>query len=123
MVESQIFKEEIRKIVSQDYKLEFLGDDFDKIASFVSESRAKSIYSWIQRVLIKEIQPITIGSKRQYKDWKINDLMTFRYPFQIGNTEYRILFVKVKNQVYIEFHLGDHNYYDKIRKDLGIKKN
>jgi len=24
---------------------------------------------------------------------------------------------------FIEFHLGDHKYYDKVRKDLDLKKN
>ncbi len=60
--------------------------------------------------------------KKQYKEWAINDLLTFRYPFSINNNEYRILFVKVKNSIYIEFHLGDHKYYDKVRKELDLKK-
>ena len=71
----------------------------------------------------KKIQPIIIGSKKQYKYWSVNELLTFRYPFSIENTEYRILFVKVKNSIYIEFHLGDHKYYDKVRKELDLKKN
>ena len=59
-------------------------------------------------------------SKKPYKEWMINELLTFRYPFSIRNTEYRILFVKVKNSAYIKFHLGDHNYYDKVRKNLSL---
>jgi hypothetical protein len=61
-------------------------------------------------------------SRKEYKEWIINQLLVFRYPFIVNNTEYRILFVKVKNSLYIEFHVGDHKYYDKVRKDLSLKK-
>ena len=122
MVNPQQFKENIEKIVKQGYKVEFLGKNFDQIVSLLTEVKEKKIYNWIQEVVRKDIQPILIGAKKPYKDWTMNQLLTFRYPFSIGNTEYRILFVKVKNSIYIEFHLGDHKYYDKVRKDLGLKK-
>ena len=122
MVDSNKFKENIEKIVKQGYKVEFLGKNFDQIVSLLTEVKEKKIYNWIQEVVRKDIQPILIGAKKPYKDWTMNQLLTFRYPFSIGNTEYRILFVKVKNSIYIEFHLGDHKYYDKVRKDLGLKK-
>ncbi len=72
----------------------------------------------IKEVLERDIQPIVVGSKKSYKQWTVAELLIFRYPFSIGNTKYRILLVKVKNSVYIEFHLGDHKYYDKVRKEL-----
>jgi len=89
----------------------------------LTEIKAEKIYAWLKEVIDKKIQPIVIGSKKQYKDWMVSELLTFRYPFSIDNTEYRILFVKVKNSIYIEFHLGDHKYYDKVRKELDLKKN
>ncbi|MFH0876261.1 MAG: hypothetical protein V1859_10070 [archaeon] len=52
----------------------------------------------------------------------MHELLTFRHAFNLDNIEYRILFVKVKNSIYIEFHLGDHKYYDKVRKSLGLTK-
>lgn len=122
MVEPNIFKDKIRNMVSQEYTLEFLGSNFDQIVSLLSDSKTQSIYDWINQVIDRKIQPITIGSKKEYKDWQISELMTFRYAFNISNVEYRILFVKVKNSFYIEFHLGDHKYYDKIRKSLDLKK-
>jgi len=122
MVEPQEFRDRIRNMVSQEYKLEFLGKNFDKIVNLISDSKAQSIYDWIQRVLDRDIQPITIGSKKAYKEWTISELMTFRYAFNITNIEYRVLFVKVKNLFYIEFHLGDHKYYDKVRKSLDLKR-
>jgi len=122
MVDSKEFKDKLKELVSQDYNIEFLGKNFDQIVSLISDTKAEKIYSWIKEVVEKQIQPITIGSKKPYKNWTINQLLVFRFPFNINNTEYRILFVKVKNAVYIEFHLGDHKYYDKVRTDFGLKK-
>lgn len=122
MVDPEEFKNKIKKIVSQQYNIEFLGNNFDQIANLLTDIKANKIYHWISKVTQKEAQPIFIGSKKQYKEWVLNQLLVFRYPFIIGNTEYRILFVKVKDSIYIEFHLGDHKYYDKVRKDLDLKK-
>ncbi len=123
MVDSQEFKDKIRSLLNQEYQVEFLGKNFDNIVHLLSTTKAEKIYYWIQEVINKTIQPIVTGSKATYKDWSISDILTFRYAFSIENTEYRILFVKVKNSVYIEFHLGDHNYYDKVRKNLQLKNN
>ncbi len=118
MVNIEEFKQRVASIVSQAYQIEFLGNNFNEIVSMMAETKAEKIYSWLEEVLEKNVQPIVTGSKKTYKNWQINELLTFRYPFSMGNTEYRILFVKVKNSIYIEFHLGDHKYYDKVRKDL-----
>lgn len=99
-----------------------MGKNFDQIVNLLTENKAERIYQWLKEIVEKKIQPISIGSKKPYKEWVVSELLTFRYPFSIQNTEYRILFVKVKNSVYIEFHLGDHRYYDKVRKDLDLKK-
>ncbi len=40
----------------------------------------------------------------------------------IQGTEYRILLIKLKNSFYIEFHLGSHKYYDKLRSRLELTK-
>ena len=122
MVDAEKFKKKIEEIISQDYKVEFLGKNFYQVINLLSDVKTDKIYKWIEEVVKKNIQPILVGSKKQYKEWTINQLLTFRYPFSLGQTEYRILFVKVKNSIYIEFHLGDHKYYDKVRKDLNLKK-
>ena len=122
MVDAEKFKKKIEEIISQDYKVEFLGKNFYQVINLLSDTKTDKIYKWIEEVIKKKIQPILVGSKKQYKEWTINQLLTFRYPFSLGQTEYRILFVKVKNSIYIEFHLGDHKYYDKVRKDLTLKK-
>lgn len=122
MAESEVFKKRIQEIIAQEYHVEFLGTNFDTIVKQLTDIKVEKIYNWLNEVMKKRIQPISIGSDKKYKEWIINELLTFRYPFTMGNTEYRILLVKVKNQIYIEFHLGDHKYYDKVRKDLDLKK-
>jgi len=120
MVNPNEFKKKIEANISQDYKVEFLGKNFEQVMNLLTETKAEKIYQWVKDIVEKKIEPITIGSKKIYKEWKVRELLTFRYPFSIGNTEYRVLFVKVKNSVYIEFHLGDHKYYDKVRKNLDL---
>lgn len=39
---------------------------------------------------------------------------------KIGSSN-RCIIIKIKNGVFVEFHLGDHAYYDKLRKELGLK--
>ncbi|MEA3515231.1 MAG: hypothetical protein U9R34_07155 [Nanoarchaeota archaeon] len=121
MANTKEFKAKIKELITQDYKIEFLGSKFDVIAEMINETKSKEIYQWIKRIINKEIRPIKIVSKKKYKDWQINELMTFRHAFRINNSEYRILFVKLKNSFYLEFHLGNHKYYDKIRKELMVK--
>ena len=122
MVNPEEFQKKIEAIISQEYKVEFLGKNFNQIVNLLTEAKAESIYKWVEKAVEKKIQPIFIGSKNKYKEWEVSELLTFRYPFSIGNTAYRVLFVKVKNSIYIEFHLGDHKYYDKVRKELDLKK-
>ena len=122
MVNPYEFKKKIEASISQEYKVEILGKNFEHIVNLLTETKAEKIYQWVKDIVERKIEPISIGSKKTYKEWEVNELLTFRYPFSVGNTEYRILFVKVKNSVYIEFHLGDHKYYDKVRKDLDLKK-
>ncbi len=122
MAKPKEFKQRIEALLSQEYAVEFLGKNFAPVVKLLTENKAEKIYWWVTDVVDKKIQPIAISSKKMYKHWIVNELLTFRYPFSIGNTEYRILLVKVKNSIYIEFHLGDHKYYDKVRKDLDLKK-
>lgn len=122
MADPKEFKQKIRDILAQEFRIEFLGEDFDRIVSMLTKPKEEKIYNWILGVIKKSVQPITIGSKKEYRQWKMNQLLVFRHPFNIANTEYRVLFVKVKNAYYIEFHLGDHKYYDKVRKDMDLKK-
>lgn len=122
MVKVSWFKFEVEKILSQDYSVEFLGVNFDKIISSLSEEKINKLFSWLRGVVSFEIKPIVIGSKKIYKSWNSNQLLVFRYPLVVGTIHYRVLLVKVKNEFYLEFHLGDHKYYDRARKELFMKK-
>jgi len=120
VVDSQTFKEEIRKRILQDYSIEFLGENFEEICKQISDPRAEKIYAWIENVIKNKVQPIIKASDKRYKQWQIYELLTFIYKIEIKNTEYRIIFIKLKNSFYIEFHLGTHKYYDKLRSKLEL---
>jgi hypothetical protein len=122
MAAPENFKKKIKHILSSDSRIDFLGENFDKIALSLSEEKAAGIYEWLGRVKEKNIRPILTGSNKKYKNWLAYQLLTFRYAFSIEKTEYRILLVKVKNSFYIEFHLGTHKYYDTVRKKLWVKE-
>ena len=51
MVDPEDFKGNIRKLISQDYKMGFLGDDFDKIAARLTKVQADKIYGWVNSVI------------------------------------------------------------------------
>lgn len=120
MVDPVSFRKEIKNRILQDYLIEFLGEDFDKIVKEISVARAEKIYLWIEKIIKNEIQPVRKISNKKYKDWRLYELLTFIHKLEINNTEYRIMFIKLKNSFYIEFHLGNHKYYDKIRSKLEL---
>jgi hypothetical protein len=122
MVDPSEFKKQIRKRIIQDYTIEFLGDDFDEICLQISDTRAQRIYDWIDKAIRNEIQPIPKTSDKKYKQWSVYELLTFIHKLDIKGVEYRILFIKLKNSFYIEFHLGSHKYYDKLRSKLDLTK-
>lgn len=77
--------------------------------------------------LIKNIDPNFIDWCCRIKDGKIPSIPTSRvldtvvYIKKIGSSN-RCLIIKIKNGVFSEAHLGDHAYYNKIRRNLGIKR-
>ena len=77
MVDAKEFKKRIQDAIAQEYCIEFLGKEFERIAAQLTESKAEKIYRWVGAVLAKEIQPILIGSRKAYKEWRINQLLTF----------------------------------------------
>ena len=123
MVDPIEFKKKIADIVSQDYRVEFCGDDFDKTVENISETKAEKIYAWVQQVVEDNIAPIMKNIKnKKYKGIPLNQLLSFRKEIQISGNEHRIMIIKIKSSYYIEFHIGQHKYYDKLRKDLGLTK-
>ena len=68
LVEAEEFKKKIEQAISQEYKVEFLGNDFDKTVQMLTEIKADKIYQWIMEVVGKKVQPIFIGSQKSYKE-------------------------------------------------------
>lgn len=123
MADLENFKKRIKEMILQEINLEFYGADMDEIILSMNESQETKIYEWARRVKDSEEKMIRNPSSNiNYKQWQVKDLILFRYAFNINNIEYRISLLKVKNRNFIEFHLGKHDYYDKIRKDFGLKK-
>jgi hypothetical protein len=123
MVNPEDFKEKIADIIAQDYEIKFLGDDFDKTIDKISETKADKIYDWVKQVTRDSIAPIMKNAKnKKYKGLPLNQLLSFRKEIQISGNDHRIMIIKIKSANYIEFHLGQHKYYDKLRKDLGLTK-
>jgi len=54
--------------------VEFLGKNFDQIANLLTESKTEKIYRWIKNIIERKIEPISIGAKKPYKEWMINEL-------------------------------------------------
>ena len=68
MVDAEEFKKRIQDAIAQEYRIEFLGKEFDRIAAQLTDSKAEKIYRWIGAVLVKEIQPILVGSRKAYNE-------------------------------------------------------
>ena len=65
MVDVIEFKNKIEQLLSQEYKVEFLGKNFEKTVNLLTEVKANKIYNWINAVVAKKIQPILVGTKKQ----------------------------------------------------------
>lgn len=123
MVDVKEFKQKVIDAISQEFTIEFYGDDFDKTVERISETKAKKIYSWVKQVVEDNIAPIMKNIKnKKYKGIPLNQLLSFRKEIQISGNDHRIMIIKIKGSYYIEFHLGQHKYYDKLRKGLGLTK-
>lgn len=76
---------------------------------------------------IKNLDPNLIDWCLLIKEEKIRAIPTSKvldtvvYIKKIGSSS-RCLIIKIKNGVFAEVHLGDHDYYNKLRRDLGLKK-
>ena len=79
MVNPEEFKKKIESVLSQSYKVEFLGKNCDQIVALLTETKAEKMYKWISQVVDRKIEPIVVGSKKKYKDWAVSELLTFRY--------------------------------------------
>ncbi|MBI3032304.1 hypothetical protein HYY69_02415 [Candidatus Woesearchaeota archaeon] len=84
--------------------------DFDRYAETI-KNIDENLMIWCQRLKNGEIKP-EFGSI--FSDYVI-------FIKKIGSSN-RCIIIKIKNGEFKEVHLGDHAYYDKLRKQLGIKQ-
>ncbi len=77
MVNLEEFKKQIEASISQEYKVEFLGKNFEEIVHLLTETKAEKIYRWVKDIVERKIEPISIGSKKTYKEWEVSELLTF----------------------------------------------
>jgi len=56
MVNPNEFREKIGQLISQNYKAEFLGKNFDQIVALLTFKKAEKIYKWVEEVVNKNIQ-------------------------------------------------------------------
>ena len=85
--------------------------DFDKYAEAIKNIDGNFL-EWC--VLLKE------EKIRAYPSPKLKDCLIFIK--KIGSSN-RCIIIKIKNGEFQEVHLGDHDYYDRLRKVLGLKEN
>lgn len=85
--------------------------EFDKYAGMI-KNIDENLISWCQQLLKNEIIP-------KYPP-KFKDSLIFIKKMGSAN---RCIVIKIKNGEFTEVHLGDHDYYDRLRKILGLKEN
>lgn len=82
---------------------------FDSYAQLLKNNE-ELLLPWCEKVARKEIPPI--------RSKTTNDIIFIK---KLGSST-RCVVLKIVNGEFREVHLADHNYYDKLRKILGIKK-
>jgi len=92
-MESDKFKKTVCIVLEQ--KVNFLGKDFESICRNISLEQADKIYNWLNKVVYRKVKFITSYRNKKYKDWSTREILVFRYAFKLSGNEYRILLVKV----------------------------
>ena len=78
MVKPESFRRSIKRLLSPEYEVEFLGNKFEQTVRLLTERAAERIFSWIEKAIKKDFRPITIKSQKQYKNWFMHQLPVFR---------------------------------------------
>ena len=100
-------KQEIKRIFGEQI---IFNKEFDYYAEDI-KNLSLTLLDWCQLINERKVPPI---SKSILKD-------NIVFIKKIGSSS-RCVVIKIKNREFKEIHLGDHNYYDKLTKDLGLKK-
>lgn len=98
-------KKEIRKILGDQVRF---NDDFKKLALQI-KNQESVLLSWCVDVANKKISPKIPKNNK--------DVIVFIK--KIGSSN-RCVVLKLKDEEFIECHLGNHKYYDYLRKQIGV---
>ncbi|MDP7141200.1 MAG: hypothetical protein QGH19_03295 [Candidatus Woesearchaeota archaeon] len=103
--------EELRLKIKQIFgeQIEF-NKDFDR-HSLNLGNQVDNLLEWCNIINEGKVKPIPAP--------KFKEGITFIK--KIGSTN-RCIVIKLRNKEFKEIHLGDHTYYDRLRKVLGLKK-
>lgn len=100
-------KSEIRQIFGA--QIEF-NNAFDQYVTTIKNLDVNLI-EWCKQVLDKEINPLRAPNAPELRV----------FIKKIGSSN-RCIVIKLVNGEFREVHLGNHAYYDHLRKKLGLKK-
>ena len=84
--------------------------EFNKYALQL-ENQENNLLDWCKKIKNNKVYPIPSSVFR--------DSVIFIK--KIGSSN-RCVVIKIRNNEFAELHLGNHSYYDKLRKVLGLKK-
>jgi 23S rRNA pseudoU1915 N3-methylase RlmH len=101
-------KQQLRKIFGERI---IFNKDFNKYAEGLKQVMQERFVNWCKQVKEKEIQAIPSKTKEE----------VLVFVKKIGSTN-RCIVLKIVNDEFKEIHLADHDYYNKIMKNLGLKK-
>lgn len=99
-------KLELKKIFGNQI---IFNKEFDSLALNIKNIDSNLI-EWCKQIVLKKIVPIPTS--------KTDSIVFIK---KIGSSN-RCIIIKIKNGEFKEIHLGNHEYYDSLRKNLGLKK-
>src|SRR3989338_5490092 len=102
------FKRNLQNIFGEQIRFSV---DFDSYTEEIKNIDDDFI-GWCLQLKEKKIDPIP--AKRKYRDHLV-------FVKKIGSSN-RCIVIKIKNGEFKEVHLGDHDYYNQVMKELGLKK-
>jgi len=104
--------EEIKKQLQEIFGKQLIfNKDFDIYAKELKENMQENLVEWCRQLKDREIRPLQSKTKKE----------VFVFVKRIGSTN-RCIVLKIVNDDFKEIHLADHDYYNHIMKNLGLKK-
>ena len=101
------FKQKVVEILGSEIKFD---EHVDLVIDHTSIERQNSIIEWIKRCSTREENP---EFSKAYKD-----IMGFVY--KSNDNKIRGILTKEKNAYFIALFLGNHKYYERKRRELGL---